>query len=183
MPSLTATRHEDGFTLVELLVVILLLGVIGGIVVSGLVTAMQNSQRSQERIHAMAELQRTAENVARELRAACPLEVADEDRAELVVARGGGLVEHRYYVSDSNNELRHEVDEQDGSGARTLVHDLAMNGDPVFEYRDGDGEPTSTSSEARAVVLTLRRTPDWVGEEPIDVRTAVQIRNGGRSCQ
>lgn len=182
MSGLTKRDDEGGFTLIELLVVMVVLGVVGGVVVAGLVSAMQSSQEAKDRIHAMAELQRTAENVARELRAACPLEVAEDDRVGLVVNRGGDLVEHRYYVNADADALRHEVDDQDASNARTLVHDLEMGSTPVFDYFKLDGDATSIPTEARSIRLTLRRDPGW-DADPIEVTTLVQVRNGGRSCQ
>lgn len=182
MPGMRRPEAESGFTLVELLVVMLLLGVVGGVTIAGLVTGMQQSQRAQDRVSAMAELQRTAENVARELRAACPLVVAEDDRAELVVTRNGALVEHRYYVNADGDELRHEIDEDEPADARTIVHGLAMDGAAVFEYRANDNKTADTAQEVRWIRLTLRREPGW-SDDPIEVATAVQLRNGGRSCE
>jgi len=64
---------EDGTTLVELLVVILMLSVIGSFVGVSLVTGMRVSQSTQRRYDGLAEMQMAVDRMARELRAADPV--------------------------------------------------------------------------------------------------------------
>ena len=64
---------EDGFTLVELLVVVMLLSVIGGLVGTSLVTGMRVTSATQSRYDAIHDLQKGVDRLARELRAADPI--------------------------------------------------------------------------------------------------------------
>jgi prepilin-type N-terminal cleavage/methylation domain-containing protein len=109
-------RHaEGGFTLVELLVVMILLGVIGSIVTSSVITAFVSTRRGEQRVHALNDLQKGIERVGRELRAADPLILeAGKDPAEGIgaeVIRNGQRIEYRYYLVDLGDgvELREDV--------------------------------------------------------------------------
>lgn len=67
-------RHEQrGFSLVELLVVMLLLGVVGAIVMTSIVRSLRTTSAAQDRVAALNELERGIERISRELRAANPL--------------------------------------------------------------------------------------------------------------
>lgn len=178
-------RSDEGFSLVELLVVTLLLGVIGSVVVTGLVRSMQVSQETQARMQATAELQRTADRVGRELRAACPLTTADPLAASARVHRGGEILEHRFRVA--GGALTHEVVriENDALAAviqseRTLLPDLATTG-TGFTYADAEGLAASSPADVRAVRVLLAR---GLGADspPLRLETAINLRNGGSSC-
>src|SRR5688572_15198620 len=82
-------RDEDGVSLVELLVVILLMAVIGGAGTTTLVRSMQVSAKTQTRFDALADLQRSVDRMTRELRAAAPLQVGG---APVVVAEPNRVV-------------------------------------------------------------------------------------------
>jgi prepilin-type N-terminal cleavage/methylation domain-containing protein len=72
-------RPQAGFTLVELLVVLVLLGVVGGIVTSAIVTGMTNARTTTARTVALHDLEIALQRVGRELRAADPLYVTSGD--------------------------------------------------------------------------------------------------------
>jgi prepilin-type N-terminal cleavage/methylation domain-containing protein len=64
---------DAGVSLVELLVVIMILGVLGGSVTTSLVGGMRTSRVLQERTEALSQLELTAGRAARQLRAAAPV--------------------------------------------------------------------------------------------------------------
>jgi prepilin-type N-terminal cleavage/methylation domain-containing protein len=179
---------EGGFTLVELLVVLMLLGVVGSMVTAGLVSAMRSTHSTQARIEAMAELQRGAERITRELRAACPIaEIGgtDGDDVTATIYRDGEVFRHRFHRVGT--ALIHDVTRRDGDNwidVRTdapVVNRITADGPPLFAYFDADGEGVTEPRDVRVVRITLRRQlPDH--DRPIEVETATSLRNGGRSC-
>lgn len=70
------TSDEGAVTLVELLVVVTLLGVIGGVATAGIVTTLNSARVTQARVDAIQELEIGGQRIARELRAAQSLVLA-----------------------------------------------------------------------------------------------------------
>ena len=205
---LSARRgREGGFTLVELLVVLVIFGVIGGFVTATIVSALQTSRRAEARIHALNDLQRGIERVGRELRAASPLFLHEGQAfAEGVgaqVVRGGERILYEYYLIDTGDsvELREDVtrrtldgdliSEQEG----LFIADIANleTGTPLFTYfiTDPDtGEIRELDCVAEGLLATdclnkhltatqIRLTLEKLlpEAEPIRVETVVNIRN------
>jgi prepilin-type N-terminal cleavage/methylation domain-containing protein len=186
--TLRRSRPDAGFTLIELLVVMTLLGVIGSIVVSGLVTSMQTTRDTQSRVEAMAELQRAAENVTRELRAACPI-VGPTMNASTVTAavqRGGQQQRHTFRFDAAAGTLLQGVQQRDAAGTwttlspgRVLLRDLVA-ARSSFEFLDDVGSAVVLPGDVRTIRVNLARTTS--DADDVLVETAVSLRNGGRSC-
>lgn len=98
------TSDESGFTLVELLVVMLILGVVGTITVAGVVQGMQTSAHAQDRAEALANSQTVVERVSRELRAADPLCAIKPGAVSLTIERGQRLFYHHYEIEQVGQE-------------------------------------------------------------------------------
>jgi prepilin-type N-terminal cleavage/methylation domain-containing protein len=157
--------HQDGFTLVELLVVMVLLGVVGGIVLNAIVTGSASARASTARTIALHDLEIALQRVGRDLRAADPLYVTSgtdlEDYgrqvgAEIVHDRAVHFVTFSVELIDGQQQLVQDtasvdLDELIESGLpiedvittqpqRALVTGVD-NPTDVFTYYDREGEP------------------------------------------
>lgn len=81
---------EEGFTLVELLVVVGIMTIIGGIVGGTIIQSMRTGRQADARIHSLNDLQRTLQRVGRELRSGgCPERVCAVELPPIEVDPGG----------------------------------------------------------------------------------------------
>jgi prepilin-type N-terminal cleavage/methylation domain-containing protein len=193
-------RNESGFTLVELMIVLVLMGIIGGVVTTALVQGMRTSTQAQSRITALSDLQRGLERVARELRVADPLCLTSGEEATRLgasVYRDGKRFRHEFYLSGTGADqvLLQDITEFDPPTASTgtllssglFVADIGNDllGIPLFEYFDQNGSAPLTPGAAAQVRINLAKQA--VGVDPIMISTSVEVRNtrytgGGGTC-
>jgi prepilin-type N-terminal cleavage/methylation domain-containing protein len=196
---------QTGVTLVELLVVIIILGVVGGVAMSGIVSGLHATRRGEARVAALNDLQKGIERVGRELRAAEELRFeSGSDPADVVIAqivRGGERLRFRYYLAelpDGSAELREDVRRETLSGTLVgtsdglFIADIANNetDTPLFSYFTAhpvtgeldaiDCDTTQSAclqehATATQVKLTLERL--LPEQDPIRVETVLNIRS------
>ena len=198
MTPTTATRPtpepggEEGFTLVELLVVIGLLSIIGTMVVSSVVTGLRTGRQAQDRVEAIAELQRGAEEVARELRVADPgtgddpfvsfggTDVLVDVRRDMDADGTPDTVRHRFVVSGGDLLHCQQVYTPPGTPCtgtptgRTVVEDVDTT-TPVFTLLDADGAVVANTGDAATVRIVLVR--QLADSSDAQVTTSVTLRN------
>jgi prepilin-type N-terminal cleavage/methylation domain-containing protein len=198
-------QSEGGFTLVELLVVLLLLGVVGSFVTSSIITSLQASRRGEARVHALNDLQLGIERVGRELRAAEELRIVpgSDPSAGIgaVIVRNGQRVAYRYYlVPDAEGaELREDVTRRTLSGNLLsqqdglFITDIAnlQTGTPLFTYYvtdpttgqlqeiDCSGLTESQCEQRHATATQIKLTLEKLLPEqpPVGVETVINIRS------
>jgi len=182
--------HEDeaGFTLVELLVVMALMLVVGGVVVNGIVSGLRASERGRARVEALTDLELAAERLARDLRFADPVDAASDTQVIVNVLRddAGTLVRHRvtFAVAGGTITETRAVFDPPSSATPTTApeREVISDLDPattVFAFGTADGQPwvqgTDELSDVAEIQLDLRRElPD---QQPIEVETSVFVRN------
>ena len=187
-------RAQDrrGFTLVELLVVLVILAIVGGIVASSLIRGLQVDAQARNRIEAFEDMQIVMERMSREIRAANPIVSADSvaDRLEVQVQRNEQCLRFEY-VRDGEQLLvteRRFGAECVGTpsvSTQVLLRDLEPT--PVFEFEriDAAGQRTAlpdgsfteaTATDIKFVTITLAHTLE-LDQSPVTVRSLVGIRN------
>ena len=172
--------EADGFTLVELLVVIVLITVVGGVVLSSMVQGMQSNAMAQERIDAYNDMQLAGERITRELRAANPVLLAEPDRTQVRLQRDGACRRFSFQVEGTTLMTREQVSTDGcatlpGVASRPLVPSLDLSASPVFLYLDRDGTVTNVPADVATIELTLtRQLPD---QPSVVLRTRVSVRN------
>lgn len=179
---------DDGFTMVELLVVMLIMGVIGAFTMSSLVQGLQTSNEADVRVQALTELQRAGQRVSRELRMACHVEAASADRVVVDILRGDPPVRYRYSFTVDGETLEADVDTVASDGTTTTdfridrIAEGITNAGALFTYRDAAGAVMTAPvvpSEVRDVTLTLERSAN---DDLLTWTADLHLRNGGLSC-
>jgi prepilin-type N-terminal cleavage/methylation domain-containing protein len=180
-------RAQDGFTLVELLVVLLLFGVISSIIAGAMIRGLRADAQAQSRIEAFEDMQLALERVSRDVRAASmPLEMAEPDEIRLRLLRDGSCLEYTYWVDDADSALYvSERRSTDGcatfgpAAERVLVPGLQPNSD-VFTYESDQydaGERMAANPVTRPDFVTITFTRTLFEQRPVTVSTVVGLRN------
>lgn len=173
-------RGAEGITVIELLVVMVVFGVVGSIVASGVIQGLQSSRLAQARVEALADVQKGVARMSREVRAACPVRTATATEVVVDVRRAGGVNRYGYLLDDAANEVRYEVYEPATAPAPTaegvLMREI-VNAAPFTAY-DGDGNVTADPKRVTRVAILVER--DLPEQDAITVRTHVSTRNGTR---
>ena len=174
-------QRDGGFALVELLVVLVILGVVGGVVTSATVTALRSATVTNARVAALSELEIALQRVTRDLRAADPIELHSDDYAMGLGAsidRSGTRSSVLYKVIESEGHQR-LVREATG---QTLISDLDNGGEPVFRYLDQFGQEIACTTDCdaaymHAAQIEVRLVRAIEGREPVTAETRVSVRN------
>lgn len=181
------TASSAGFTLVELLIVVLILGIVGGFTVRALVQGYRTSADVQGRLDTHAALQDVQIDVTRRLRAACPVIAISGDETTVQVRHSNGDVEKSRFYLTAADELREDRDRWDGAAWQHLSDQLIAVGIdndvtilPVFEGLDEDGFTAANLVDLRAIRTQLRRV--GADGDQVLVTTTVSLRNGDSPC-
>lgn len=170
-----------GFTVVELLVVMVLLGIVGSVVGSAIVGGFRSSRATTARTVALHELEVAMQRMTRDLRAADPLVLSESgDYASQLGARidrdgTRSVVSYEIQVDDGVQQLV-RVDT-----GQTLVSLVDNGGEPVFRYLDAEGAEIVCSTDCasdylgtnRLEIRLVREIPD---SEPVRAITSVGVR-------
>lgn len=193
-------KDESGFTLVEMIVVLAIMGIVGSIVSVSLVRGMRTTAEAQSRIEALSDLQRGLERVAREMRVADPLCLTSGQEATRLgasVYRDDVRFLYEYYLTGTGADQRlledvtrfDPPDAATGTVVRTgtFVAEIANDdlGIDLFTYFDQNGDVPLTPGAAAQVQIQLSK--QLTRADPVLVSTTVEVRNtrysgGGATC-
>jgi prepilin-type N-terminal cleavage/methylation domain-containing protein len=181
MDEYRCSRSARGFTVVELLVVMVLLGIVGGVVGSAIVSGFRSSRATTARTVALHELEIALQRMTRDLRAADPLVLSESgDYASQLGARVDrdgtrSVVSYEIQIDDGVQQLV-RVDT-----GQTLVSLVDNGGEPVFRYLNAEGVEIPCSSDCASAYLAtsrveIRLVREIPGSEPVRAITSVGVR-------
>ena len=175
---------DRGFSLVELLVVVLLLGVVGSIVASGIISSLRADRRTRARVAVTADLTKGVDRMTKQLRVAAPVVAFAPDSVTVQTYRDGFRWQYTYTYDVAAKTVTETMERYasetavvpDQTVTKTLLNNVSNGaGAPMFAYYDRDGTVADFGHEVARVVLTLVETP--FEQEPIRFETSVNLRN------
>jgi prepilin-type N-terminal cleavage/methylation domain-containing protein len=178
-------EDEQGFSLIELTMVVSLMGVIGGLGGNALLSTLRASDGIQQRAAAIAEVRALLDTVARDVRAANPL-----GSAPTATSLGLSLYCSATGVADCSSANRRPVSyavaedrlTRTTNGVASTVLDRDLTSSAVFQYLDAEGDAVAspvTSSCVRQVRISLAVTTQ--SGDRVDDATTVILRNATAS--
>lgn len=177
----TPLGDDEGLTLVELLVVMVLLAIVGTIIASSIVSGLRADAHARDRIESLEDVQIALERVSRDIRASDPILLAEPNEVMFRVLRDDVCVRITYELDGADLVTSQERFEADcettiGTGQEgTVLRNLDTATD-LFSYTDEAQDPTDSASEIAFVEITFIKGFD-LGDNPIEVRTKVGLRN------
>lgn len=178
-------RGDDrGFTLVELLVVMILLSVIGAIFTGGMMSGMRADRRTRDRVNVTADLAKGVDRITKQVRVAAPVIAFSPTSLSVETYRNGKRYRYTYTYDAAAATVSEKRDVYNTASAvtpaststSTLLRNVTNGASvPLFTYYDRDGVVATTIAKIARVQLTLVETPYQQG--PIRFQTSVFLRN------
>lgn len=193
---------ESGFSLVELMVVVLVFGVLSAVVGATLINAMGGTRRTQERTYRSADVQKTLELISKDVRVAIPITSASPNDLSVEVYRNGTCTQRRWYLDVGTKTLVETsrnyaastscltaAGAPGGATSRVLLRDVQNSvADPLFTFyvltpaglrQEVTALPVAAATlpKVRGVVAEIRVAgPE--NSRPVNMTTSVELRNG-----
>ena len=179
-------RDERGFSLVELLVVLLLVGIVGTIALNAVVSGMHATEKGNGRVAALADLQKGVERISKEIRVASPIIAASDSEITVQVFREGARRTYTYtYGVGGLTETVTRYASEEATAAVVAETDQVLVEDTVavsapFRYFDDAGNEldpdTADIDSVYRVSITVSRSAKR-STEPMSITTDVFLRN------
>lgn len=182
-PDLSA---DDGISLVEMMVAIVITAALGGVLVSSVVRTFQATAQATIRVDVLTSLERAHQRITRSVRAADPVISASATALEVVVhdsrqerriiryALSGDRLDQtvRTYTSPSSTTPATTV-------TTPVIDGLDQTGVTTFAYADAAGAPWDgvAATDIATVTITLQATTT---SDVIPLTTTVFLRNSTR---
>jgi Tfp pilus assembly protein PilE len=199
-------RKDRGVTAVELMIVVILMGIIGSAMTNSIVGNLRASRVLQERTEALSQLELTAGRVARQLRAAAPVQTVATGPNEAVQVRtfSRGTCTRYTYRVEGTRLMQYQqglspAPSPEGSipnpsacvtpavalppaAVTPTVLINGLGGSPLFEYRRADGSVMNFAAVPRPLerdIASIRMTLSRTIRDggTVQVTTDIVLRN------
>jgi prepilin-type N-terminal cleavage/methylation domain-containing protein len=175
-------KREEGFTLVELLVVMVLLGIVGGIVVNAVTVALRSASHTTARITAQHELEVALQRISRDLRAADPLVLSTTGDWETDLGAEIDRSGSRRVVRFTLTAVEGQQNVMQIDTGQTLITEVDNGTEPIFRYLDAVGDPvecpvTCNESYLGTSQVEVKLVRDIPGGSSLSAETRVAVRS------
>lgn len=183
-------NHDDGFTVIELMVAMMLMAIVMSVAASSTIHAMRVQRRQVAEVEAVSRGRIAMQRMTREIRAAHPLLAAPADGTAITVQVTRGATGFNRKITTyrlvNNNRIDVETtlintttSATSALPTKTLLTGLRpAAGEPVFSYTLVDGTPGPSANIDRYHTVRIRlRMALRESTETIEVRDTVTLRN------
>ncbi|CAN5342810.1 hypothetical protein BH23ACT9_BH23ACT9_19450 [soil metagenome] len=184
------SRSDAGFTLVELLVVIVLTGVIGATMVTSVVRSLDVTNRATSRVEALTDMQRALQRMSRNIRAAEPV---SPSRSALATATPTSLSFNVYdpvtrreitytHTGDALTQsvrtfATHTATTPGAAVVTPVIGDLDQGAVPVFNYFTATGAPWTAGDPVAAIARVQIRLLRATADDVVEISSGTFLRN------
>ncbi len=183
-------QQDEGFTLVELLMVILLLGIVGSITAAGIATALKTTRQDSTRSTSTSLLDTQLQRFTRDVRVADPARLVGGNDLVLDVYRSGGCSRVEWRVSGTTLQQRtliystasacnaYPANSAASSDSGYLTRISNVTSATPFSYLDAAGVAltTPTTTTVKQVVITITQSQPE-NRAAITMSAAALLRN------
>jgi prepilin-type N-terminal cleavage/methylation domain-containing protein len=187
-----APADDAGYSLVELLVVVILLGVIGGIVSTAAISGMRSTRQTQNRAYSTEAIQAQLERMARDIRVADPIRAASATSITVDEYRGSTTCVREQWALTSGNLVVTAITYAAWASCsaypsgvvptstvtRTVLTSLDTSITPLFTFADSSGTTLASPTPSQISVVRISVTQNGLENRAgVTFNTAVGVRN------
>jgi prepilin-type N-terminal cleavage/methylation domain-containing protein len=197
-PKLARARRQDGFTLTEVLVAMLFIGVLFAVFATVVSSTLRHNDEIEEQTTLQTEARTAIDQIAQDLRAAytgdedvAPIESLSGTQITFLSANRGEPLRLRRvsYRLSSGTLQRTQAISTDTDGPPWVIPALgswqtrvsAVVNSTVFTYYDADGIATTEPDEVATVGLTVTVATATAPERQFTYQSSVSLREGAAS--
>jgi len=184
-------RGDEGNTLMELTVVMMLLGIVSAIVSTTMIGAMRSTRQQQNRSYAVAGIQDQLERISRDLRVADPVRAASANSITVDLLKGSTCLRRTWalsgtslvvttvtYAAWASCSVFPATVTATSTSTVTALQQVGNGGTPLFTYADGIGNALAspTVTQIGNVAVTLVQTVPEKRVAP-SFTTSVGVKN------
>ncbi|HEX8003955.1 MAG TPA: prepilin-type N-terminal cleavage/methylation domain-containing protein [Mycobacteriales bacterium] len=172
-----------GFTLVELLVVIILMGVVGAMVTTSIASSLRADRRTRSRVDTSADMTKGFDRITKQIRVAAPVISFSSTSIAVETYRNGARRRFTYTYDSAAKTVTEKTDGYASATAvspsttstRVLLTNVTNGATPMFKYYDRDGVVATQIKDIARVEVTLVEKPKE--QNPVVLSTSVYLRN------
>lgn len=184
-------QADAGVSLIEVLVVVIMLSIVGGILTTTMISGMRTTRQEQNRSDSSSRIQAQLERIARDVRVADPVRAVSATSITVDVFRSGTCFRDTWSVASNNLVLTAVKYGTWASCAnyptaaiavstvtKTVLTGLNNGSTPVFSFQDATGSTLSSPTPSKVYVVNISLSEAGKeGRAGVSYSTSAGVRN------